>query len=224
MSCWHGFYGLGGIRLGQEKVCEVGGMLGQLSAKYESNGDPGAIGRNAGDAGGASYGAYQFATNAGVSEAFMGWLAERGYWGAEALKQAGEPGTEEFDAAWRRVAEADTAGFMAMQHDFVQHVYYEPARVALLEIGLDIDARSEALRQVIWSAAVQYGPGYAGELFGAAAALAEEQPDGADDATLIANVYAVRASDAWTAGSPGLRPALRARFAAECREALGMLG
>lgn len=199
-------------------------MLGKLSAKYESNGDPGAIGRNEGDAGGASYGAYQFATNAGIPEAFVGWLAEQGYWGAETLAQAGEPGTEEFGAAWRRVAEEDAAGFLAAQHGFVEQAYYGPARAALLEIGVDIDARSEALRQVVWSAAVQYGPGYAGELFCTAAALAGERPDGADDATLIVNVYAVRASDAWTAGSPGLRQALRARFAAECREALGMLG
>jgi len=54
-------------------------MLGSLSARYESNGDPGAIGRTEGDAGGASYGAYQFATNAGVPEAFVAWLGERGY-------------------------------------------------------------------------------------------------------------------------------------------------
>jgi hypothetical protein len=199
-------------------------MLGTLSAKYESNGDPVAIGRNEGDAGGASYGAYQFATNAGVPEAFVGWLEEQGYWGTAALAQAGEPGTEGFDAAWRQVAEADAAVFLAMQHRYVEQVYYEPAKTALLAMGLDIDARSEAVRQVVWSAAVQYGPGYVGKLFRDAAALTSEQPDAADDATLIANVYAVRASDAWTAGSPGLRPALRARFAAECREALGMLG
>lgn len=199
-------------------------MLGQLSAKYESNGDAGAIGRNEGDAGGASYGAYQFATNAGVPEAFVGWLDEQGYWGAEALKQAGEPGTEGFDAAWRRVAGADAAGFLAVQHRFVEQAYFGPAKAALLAMGLDVDMRSVALGQVVWSAAVQYGSGYVGELFCTAAALAGEEPDGADDATLIANVYAVRASDAWTAGSPSLRPELRARFAAECREALGMLG
>lgn len=199
-------------------------MLGQLSAKYESSGDPGAIGRNEGDAGGASYGAYQFATNAGIPEAFLVWLEEQGYWGAEVLKQVGEPGTEVFDAAWRRVTEADAAGFLAVQNGFVEQAYYEPARAALLGMGLDVDTRAEALRQVVWSAAVQYGPGYVGELFCTAAALAGEEPDEADDATLIANVYAVRASDAWTAGSPGLRPALRARFAAECREALEMLG
>jgi len=131
-------------------------MLGHLSAKYESNGAAGAIGRNEGDAGGASYG----------------------------------------------------AGFLAMQHAFVREMYYEPARAALLGLGLDIDGRSAALRQVVWSAAVQYGPGWIGELFAEAAALAGKEASDLDDATLIANIYAVRASDGWTAGSPSLRPSL----------------
>lgn len=196
---------------------------GVLSARYESNGDAGAIGRNEGDAGGASYGAYQFATNAGVPQAFAAWLEEQGYAGATVLKAAGEPGSAWFDAAWRRVAEEDAAGFYAMQHEFVRQAYYEPARAALLGMNIDLEERSEALGQMVWSAAVQYGPGWVTELFREAAALAGSTAAEADDATLIANIYAVRASDGWTAGSPGLRPALRARFAAECREALGML-
>lgn len=199
-------------------------MLGSLSARYESNGDPGAVGRTEGDAGGASYGAYQFATNAGVPEEFVAWLGERGYPGAERLALAGAPGTEGFDAAWREVAAADPDGFGAMQHGFVREEYYEPAARSLGRMDVDVDGRSEALRQVVWSAAVQYGPGCVGELFREAGWLAGGEAATLDDATLIANVYAVRASDEWTAGSPRLRPGLRARFAAECREALGMMG
>ena len=41
--------------------------------------------------------------------------------------------------------------------------------------------------------------------------------------SLIRNIYAVRASDEWTSGSPSLRPGLRARFEAECLDALNML-
>ena len=201
-------------------------MLGSLSARYESNGDPGAIGRTEGDAGGASYGAYQFATNAGVPGEFVAWLAERGYRGAVALAAAGEPGAAEFDAAWGEAAAADPEGFGAVQRGFVEAEYYEPAAESLGRMGLDVGRRSEALRQVVWSAAVQYGPGCVAELFQEAAWLAgaDARAEELDDATLIANVYAVRASDEWTAGSPRLRPGLRARFAAECREALGMLG
>ena len=40
-------------------------MLGDLSAQYESNGDPGCISDGYGDAGGKSYGTYQFSSNAG---------------------------------------------------------------------------------------------------------------------------------------------------------------
>lgn len=201
-------------------------MLGDLSARYESSGDAGAIGRCEGDAGGASYGAFQFAANAGVPGAFVAWLGEQGYPGAETLAGAGAPGTEGFDAAWRAAAEADPEGFAALQRMFVQEEYYEPAVARLRSMGVDAGRRSETLRQVVWSAAVQYGPGCVDELFREAVWLAgtEATADTLDDATLIANVYAVRASDEWMAGSPRLRPGLRARFAAECREALAMLG
>jgi hypothetical protein len=198
-------------------------MLGSMSARYESNGDAGAIGRNAGDAGGASYGAYQFAANVGVPEDFVEWLGEEGYEGASVLRRAGEPGTAEFDEAWQQVAAADPTGFYSMQHRYVEVMYYQPAKAALLDAGVDIGSRSAALRQVAWSAAVQYGSGYVAELFQSAAGLVDATPAELDDGTLIECIYAVRASDEWTAGSPGLRPGLRARFAEECREALGML-
>ncbi len=198
---------------------DAGSIVGEVRVERRGGGDR----AERGDAGGASYGAYQFATNAGVPAAFVAWLGEQGYAGAAALAAAGEPGTEGFDAAWHEAAEADGAGFLAMQHRFVREMYYEPVRATLLGLGVDVAGRPEALRQVVWSAAVQYGPGWIGDLFTEAAALAGREVAEVDDATLIANVYAVRASDGWTAGSPGLRPSLRARFAAECREALGML-
>jgi hypothetical protein len=194
--------------------------LGDLSAKYESNGDPGAVADSPGDAGGASYGAYQFATNAGVPQAFVAWLLQQGYRLAQVLADAGDPGTGEFNAAWRQTAGQDHDGFLEMQRQYVQQQYYQPAVEALGGIGFDVNGRSEALRQVVWSAAVQYGPGWVNELFTEAA---DGDPNQCDDATLIRNIYQVRATDDWTSGSPELRPALRARFASECDDALAML-
>jgi len=184
-------------------------LLGTLSAKYESNGDPGAISYTAGDAGGPSYGAYQFATNAGTPQDFCMWLGVD--WGT--------PGTPEVDANWPAAAQPDPEGFLAAQHSYVKAVYFDTAAVLLAGIGVDLSQRSEALSQVVWSAAVQYGPGYIVELFLTAAG---GDPNAIDDRTLISNIYAVRASDEWTGGSPRLRPGLRARFNAECQEALAM--
>ena len=194
--------------------------LGDLSAQYESNGDAGAISDASGDAGGTSYGAYQFAANAGVPQDFVKWLAEQGYGLAVVLAEAGESGTGEFNEAWRQVADNDPEGFLAMQHDYVRQQYYEPAVQLLRSLGFDADGRSAAIREVIWSAAVQYGPYWVADLFQEAGGPALTVMD---DATLIQNIYAVRASDEWTDGSPALRPGLRERFAAECGQALAML-
>ena len=49
-------------------------MLGDLSAQYESNGDPGCISDGYGDPGGKSYGTYQFSSNAGSLGNFVVWL------------------------------------------------------------------------------------------------------------------------------------------------------
>ncbi|MDR3560744.1 MAG: hypothetical protein P4N41_15725 [Negativicutes bacterium] len=194
--------------------------LGDLSAKYESNGDPGAVADSAEDAGGASYGAYQFATNAGVPQDFVDWLLRQDYSLVKTLTDAGAPGTQEFDAAWRQVAQEDHDGFLELQRQYVQQKYYQPAVDALSGINFNVDGRSEALRQVVWSAAVQYGPGWVAELFKEASA---GDPNQCDDATLITKIYEVRASDDWTSGSPELRPSLRDRFASECDDALAML-
>ena len=54
-------------------------MLGDLSKKYESNGDPGTISSGYGDAGGKSYGMYQFSSTMGVVDNYVKWLRENGY-------------------------------------------------------------------------------------------------------------------------------------------------
>ena len=194
--------------------------FGELSAKYESSGDPGAIAYTEGDAGGTSYGAYQFAANAGVPQDFIQWLLQQGYGPAIVLAEAGDHGTNDFDEAWLQVADNDPDGFLAMQNAYVGQQYYEPAAQLLRNIGFDVEGRSAAIREVIWSAAVQYGPQWITDLFQEAGGPAF---NAIDDATLIQNIYAVRASDEWTSGSPALRPGLRARFEAECSQALAML-
>ena len=88
-------------------------MLGQLSAQYESNGNPGAIAETAGDPGGKSYGMYMFSSSAGSPRAFFEWCQESSnayYRGiGNTLSEAyyyGSPGYgARFDAAWQRLAE-----------------------------------------------------------------------------------------------------------------------
>lgn len=204
-------------------------MLGDLSSKYESNGDPGAVSSGYGDAGGVSYGAYQFATNVGVPSDFVAWLIRQGYSHARTLYSAGAPGTPFFSQAWTYIAEIDYDGFLAAQHEYVKQQYYDKAVDYLQQAGFDASKHSTAMQDVIWSRAVQYGPGLIVGMFTAAAEVYGHLnlyyvDDKSFDGDMIRAIYLyVCMTPEWTDGSPGLRSGLYARFNAECTDALKML-
>ena len=143
-------------------------MLGQLSARYESNGNPGAIAETAGDPGGKSYGMYMFASNAGVPKAFFEWCQDSSnayYRGiGNTLSEAyyyGSPGYgSRFDAAWAQLAQENSDGFGRCQRDYVRSDFYDVCLESLAEKvpAFDVSNYSIALRNVIWSRAIQHGP------------------------------------------------------------------
>lgn len=51
-------------------------MIGDLSKRYESNGDAGCISNGYGDAGGKSYGMYQLSSNMGVVDDYIDGCVE----------------------------------------------------------------------------------------------------------------------------------------------------
>ena len=203
-------------------------MLGDLSARYESNGDPGIISNDYGDAGGVSYGCYQLATNTGSVHSFVRYLNEIGHSYGQALGQY-EPGSDEFSAEWQSIASIDPGGFAQLQHDYIQYAYYEPAIEALRGAGFNIENHSEAMQDVIWSRAVQYGTGNIVEMFeDAVHSLGWPNLSYVDakrfDADMIQAIYLnVCSTPEWTNGSPSLRVGLYSRFQNECNDALGML-
>jgi hypothetical protein len=162
--------------------------LGALSSRFESNGRPGAIGCDKN--GGFSYGQYQIACRPGTMSTFLGFLAQRFPALSAPLQAAGgvaaaTQGSEVFKAAWRKLA-ADPA-FGVSQHAFIAETHYQPFAQHLFEsLGLDLEQRSAALRDVAWSVAVQHGPGNA--VFDRALSPLG-QPLPADDAVLINAVY-----------------------------------
>lgn len=165
--------------------------LGSLSARYESNGDPATVSSGRGDAGGVSYGAYQFATKPGAARAFSAWLQRT----QPALGRplAGlTPGTQAFSNAWRAIARQHPQAFLAAQHRFVGERYYLPALdgVERAARGLDFSRRSVALSDVLWSTAVHHGSAGAVTVF--TRALAGRNASQLTDAQLISAVYAER--------------------------------
>lgn len=204
-------------------------MIGDLSAKYESNGNPGTVSSGWGDAGGVSYGCYQLASNAGSVDSFIQWLGVIGNNYHDSLG-ALTPGTNAFSDLWRYIAEVDGENFKRLQHDYIQYAYYEPAVAALKEAMYDIGKHHVVMKDVIWSRAVQYGAGQVVDMFTEAVNSLGwpnlSYVDSADyDARMIRAIYInICSTPEWTNGSPALREGLYSRFANECEDALAMLG
>lgn len=163
--------------------CQGPPELGTLSARYESNGDPGTVSTGYGDMGGVSYGSYQMSTASGSAGQFVSGSPY-------ASEFAGlQPGTPAFSDRWREIAARDPAGFQAAQHEYIKENYYDVASGRLQQgIGLDPNTHSNALQQVIWSTSVQHG---------AYSSIVEDALAGRDvgamsDTDLINAIYAER--------------------------------
>ncbi len=140
--------------------------LGSISAKYESNGNPGAISKTV-DAGGVSYGAYMFASKSGVPLAFATWCISSGegvITGTRlvaAYELDGQKYGETFNTAWTDIASEDAQGFLRLQHSYVKAKFYDVTvdRIKQRYADFNIDSYTMALKNVIWSRAVQHGVG-----------------------------------------------------------------
>ena len=142
-------------------------LLGTLSQRFEASG-PGVISSGAGDAGGKSYGAYQFSSRSDIPRAFFRWCQSSsdtyyrsiGNRLAAAYEADGGYGSS-FDATWRALANEDSDGFMRVQRNYVRRSYYDPIVRSIESAvpGFDMDNYSIALRNVFWSRAVQHGVG-----------------------------------------------------------------
>ncbi|XXF81160.1 LysM domain-containing protein [Myxococcaceae bacterium GXIMD 01537] len=165
--------------------------LGVLSAKYESNGNPGTVSTGTGDAGGVSYGSYQFATKTGSAKAFVDSLKKTHPEYAKSFAGL-TPGTAAFGKAWKALAAKDPKGFGQAQHDYIAGKFYEPAKAQTEAAvkGLDFDKRSQTLNDVLWSTAVQHGPAGAAKVI--QRALAGKDPSKMSDADIAKAIYAER--------------------------------
>lgn len=202
----------------------VGGRLGALSAEFESGGrGPGTVSGGQGDPGGVSYGTYQLARKTGTVAAFV--KHEGAAWPD---LQRLPPGSAVFSTAWRTVAKQDGPRFDDAQHAFIERTHYRPVvEQVRARSGVDLDAKPQAIRDAVWSIAVQHGKAVTVVLQGLARA-----GTGADDETLLRALYAAR-SDYVRNVAAGLKNAnerrtlisvVENRYPKELAKALEMLG
>lgn len=124
--------------------------FGALSTKYETgNRGPGFISDTAGDKGGASYGDYQLAANAG---SLSGFLKETKY-GSQFKGLT--PASSSFNTKWKQVARTDS-DFGVAHYNYIDKRNYQPVRKAADALGVP---STNAVNQALFSTGVQHGSG-----------------------------------------------------------------
>lgn len=216
-------YGYSALKQSSFSPNELSGDLGVLSAKYESNGNPGVISNNPGDPGGKSYGAWQFSSKMGSLDSFLGWLkgANPEYHSALMNGKSSDGGSygANFDGAWTSIASKDRNGFLQLQQSYVKTHFYDAAADKLKsKYGFDINSKSDALKNVLWSTVVQHGVGGALNVF---SKINLNNSDG----QIITDVYneRQRVDRYFSSSSSSIKRSVFNRFTKEKQEALDLL-
>jgi hypothetical protein len=196
--------------------------LGALSAKYEAGGRKSAtVSSGKGDPGGVSYGSYQLSSKVGTAQRFVDRYYPEWFQGTK-------PGSDEFSALWKKLAAEREAELAAYEHLFIADTHYQPFADAVhKQLGLDLEKRSLALRDVAWSTAVQHGAG--NKIFSRSLdqTAQENRLEKMTDREIIQLVYAERGrvgpdgvSVYFSRSSPEVQKAVLRRFKNEEQDAL----
>ncbi len=222
------FMSLLGISLSDEQQesvnktdINISGDLGSLSAKYESSGNPETIADTPGDPGGKSYGVYQFAANVGSLNSFLMWLSNvepNMHNRLLAAKNIDGGYGRNFDAVWIQIANADPQSFYNIQHTYIKGSYFDPVVSHFKEKGFNIEVRSKALQNVVWSTAVQHGVGGAKIIIG-------KQDLNNSDREIITGIYneRMKVNIYFISSSAAVKRSVYNRFKTELQDALAML-
>lgn len=142
--------------------------LGQLCSKYETGNDPAEIDPAS------AYGAYQMSPGHAytfakelrdkeIANSKDAELATFAGWGAALVKAYGQDGKEtgsKFDVAWKKIAAENSTLFFNAQYRYCKKHYYDEA-VKYIKIaipGLDVSKYTSALKNAVFSTAIQHGP------------------------------------------------------------------
>lgn len=189
--------GIGGGLAGSDLGKRAGGWI---SGMFESGrGGAGTVSTGRGDHGGKSYGTHQLSSRAGTLQRY---LASTPY-GAQF--EGLTPGSAAFDAKWKALAASDPA-FAASQHDFMRRTHVDPLAARLKSAGIDLSGRGQAVQEMLWSTATQFGPG----TDVVKRALSGMDLSSASDAAIITAVQDYKAANNSTLfrSSPQLQPSL----------------
>ncbi len=210
--------------------------VGQLAAQFESGREGiAAIGYDR--HGGTSYGKYQISSRAGTMRSFMEFLKTEEPDFAKRLESAGPANTGgkggRMPAVWKEIAAENPERFEILQEKFIHDSHFEPAMRSVAEkTGLGFDEMSVALKEVLFSTAVQHGPAGAVRIVSRAVDQVgqdkldpdKNSPEGVKKAgeNLIRRIYAMRANQ-FGSSTEAVQASVKNRLRQEMSLALGML-
>lgn len=212
----------------KKKVAEPvhDGNVGILSARFESGRDGiAAVGYDR--HGGTSYGKYQVSSRAGSLGEFLDFLDKAAPDISRRLRAAGPGNTGSsrggMPDAWRAIAKEQPQRFEELQETFVRKSHYLPALNGITKnTGLEAANLSPAMREVIWSTAVQHGPTGAMRIFARADKMSGSPEDPSYERNLINHVYQIRVGQ-FGSSTSSVQAAVANRFKQEKALALNML-
>lgn len=205
-------------------------LRGKLSERYETSGRaPGVVSSGKGDDGGVSYGSYQFSSKRGVVQEFL--KADGAKWQKNFVNLDPTIANGKFGTNWKQIAKQEPQPFFLAQHSYVEKNYYDrQTKLISKKTGLDINARSRAVQEAVWSTAVQQGQ------FSSAIVNAAKRLDGVDrksadfDERLINAIYDERSKlnkdgnlAYFKSSAPDVQAGIKLRYVNERRDALEML-
>lgn len=184
------------------------GSLGSLSERFESGGNPGAIGYDS--TGGYSYGTYQLAHN--NAQNFINQSEYAGDFSGIAFN------SPQYRAKWQEIAKEDPQGFAAAQKDYIKRTHFDPQMKRIADAGIDVTRLNPVVLDAIWSTAVQHGPSTQIVVN----ALKNAGPNPADQ---IKAIYTTRWSGGqnFASSTPQVQSAVKNRLKSELKLALQRL-
>lgn len=138
-------------------------QLGYISAREESNGNPGAVGLNPNDKGGASFGIWQLSSKMGTVDEFLNYIKDLNpeihSILTNAKKQDKDKFEENFINKWKEIAKTHYDEFYELQRSFIKKNYFDAFIKLAKKNNLNINSLLEfnSTSNMIWSTSVQHG-------------------------------------------------------------------
>ncbi len=162
--------------------------IGFLSSRYES-GEKGSFAIGYDKAGGASYGAYQIATQTGTMDKFLRFIKNKNpevYNQLMSKKESMYDPSGDFARTWKSLAAEGK--IQPLEHEFIRETHFKPEFMKLTEDLQQKILKSKTLQNVLWSRAVHTGK-FASKDFEKAYEMQKKSSKDFDEKQFIKDVY-----------------------------------